>query len=138
MRLVTSNDYDQYYILINQFRETSFSKTEFSEYLDNLPKNIQIWVLEKDDDIIGSATVIYEPKLIHNMSTYAHIEDVCILEKYRNKGFGSILLKELFKKIKETGCYKVTLVCNENTAPFYIKNGLEIRGVQCCQLISNL
>ena len=138
IRLLNATDYDQYYPLINEFRSTVFSEKQFVDYMTNLPSNIEIWALEKDNQIVGTSTVIYEPKLIHNMCTYAHIEDVCISGKYRGQGLGSIMLKKIFKVIKKRDCLKVTLVCDEKTSQFYIKNSLEKRGVQCCQLLKHL
>lgn len=134
-RKVTKTDYVSYYTLINQFRETMFSKEDFDIYIDTLPSNIEIWVLEEHMMIIASATIIIEPKLIFNLCKFAHIEDVCVLESHRQNNVGSYLLKCVREQCILHGCRKITLVCNQNIQNFYTKNGFEVRGVQCSLLL---
>jgi GNAT superfamily N-acetyltransferase len=135
LRKLTRSDYDQYYPLINEFRETSFTKEEFEQYMDTLPSNMSIYVLVVEDQIVSTTTVIYEPKLIFNRCTFAHVEDVCTLKQHQGKGYGSILLQHVVADAKARGCYKITLVCNPSVLPFYIKNNFEQRGIQCSQLL---
>jgi GNAT superfamily N-acetyltransferase len=135
IRLLEKTDYHQYYLLINEFRQTSFNKEEFCHYLDKLPSNIHIYVLIESNRIIATTTVIYEPKLIFNLCTFAHIEDVCVLKEFHKYGYGSKLLKHVVEEAKKNKCYKVTLVCNESVLPFYLRNSFEKRGVQCSILL---
>ena len=134
-RLLTKNDYSLYLPLINNFRKTNFSEQQFQTFLQTLPSNIEIWVFEKNSQLVATGTLIYEPKLIFDLSIYAHVEDICVLESERNNKLGSSMVQHLMKVANDKGCHKITLVCAEKTAPFYIKNGLEQRGVQCCQLL---
>jgi GNAT superfamily N-acetyltransferase len=135
MRTLTRNDYAAYFPLINEFRHTQFTEYEFKAYMDTLPSNIEIWVIEDGNRLVATATLIFEPKLIFDMCTFAHIEDVCVASDYRKKGIGSILMKDIVKRCDEKGCRKVTLVCNESVAPFYFANGFEKRGIQCSMLL---
>jgi GNAT superfamily N-acetyltransferase len=135
IRKVTDNDYESYFALINQFRPTTFSKIEFQNYVQSLPSTMEIWVIEEENELIATATIIFEPKLIFNMCTFAHIEDVCVSAKHRKFGIGSLLMKSIVDRCISKGCRKVTLVCNETVAPFYIKNGFETRGIQCSILL---
>jgi GNAT superfamily N-acetyltransferase len=135
-RLLNESDYINYYPLINEFRATIFTEEEFKAFLKDKPNNIEIWILEKDNKIVATTTVIYEKKLIFNMCTFAHIEDVCILKAYQSQGIGSKIIKFILEQARNKKCFKVTLVCNEKTSEFYIKNGFEIRGVQCSYLIT--
>lgn len=134
-RLLTKDDYSSYWPLINSFRQTSFTEQQFQDFLHTLPSNMEIWVLEKESQLVATGTLIYEPKLIFDICTYAHVEDICVLESERKNKLGSAMVQHLMKVANEKGCHKITLVCAEKTAPFYIKNGLEERGVQCCQLL---
>lgn len=134
-RHLSPNDYSQYYPLINSFRKTSFTEEQFRTFVNTLPSNLEIWVLEKNGTLVATGTLIYEPKLIFDICTYAHVEDVCVLESERKNKVGSALVQHLMKVANEKGCHKITLDCAESTAPFYLKNGLEQRGVQCCQLL---
>jgi glucosamine-phosphate N-acetyltransferase len=135
IRQLTENDYIQYYPLINEFRQTSFTEEEFKTYMKEKPSNLEIWVLEADGKLAATTTVIYEPKLIFNRCTFAHIEDVCTLKEFQHKGYGSLLLQHVLQEAKNKKCYKATLVCNESVLPFYLKNKFEKRGVQCSMLL---
>ncbi len=135
IRKLTRSDYEQYYPLINEFRATSFTKEDFEQYIDALPSNISIYVLVVEDQIVSTTTVMYEPKLIFDRCTFAHVEDVCTLKQHQGKGYGSKLLQHVIADAKTRGCYKITLVCNETVLPFYLKNNFEKRGVQCSQLL---
>ncbi len=135
IREITLNDYKEYFPVICEFRETTFTEEEFKEFLQKLSPHIHIYVLLLENHIIATTTVIFEPKLIFNRCMFAHIEDVCVLKSHQKGGWGSILLKFVVEEAKKKGCYKVTLVCNEATSPFYLKNGFERRGVQCSMLL---
>jgi predicted GNAT family N-acyltransferase len=136
MRRLTRDDYVKYYPLIREFRDTVFSEEEFQTYIDSLPGNIEIWVLEEDECLIATATVIFEPKLIFNRCTFAHIEDVCVAKEYRSKGVGSTLIQGVLRIPRVRECRKVTLCCSESVSNFYIRNGFEKRGIQCSLLIN--
>jgi glucosamine-phosphate N-acetyltransferase len=138
IRILTKNDYTNYYPLINSFRHTEFTEEEFQQYIVNLPSNMEIWVIQEDNRLVATGTIIYEPKLIFNRVTYAHVEDICVLESERGKGYGKKIVDHLFQTAQNTKCYKITLVCAEGTVPFYEKCGLEKRGVQCSQLLFKL
>jgi GNAT superfamily N-acetyltransferase len=135
IRLLQNTDYVKYYPLINEFRATTFTESEFIEYMNALSSNIHIWIIEYDGKLVATTTVIYEPKLIFNRCTFAHIEDVCVLKEYQKNGYGSILLQHVIQQAKEKKCYKATLVCNESVMTFYLKNNFEKRGVQCSMLL---
>lgn len=81
-------------------------------------------------DIIGTATLLVEPKLIHNMSKVGHIEDVVVDSHYRGKHIGKIMLEHLVDKSEKLGCYKVILDCDEKNVPFYSKCDFTKKGVQ--------
>jgi hypothetical protein len=134
-RLLTRNDYLEYFPLINEFRKTEFSEAQFQDYIDTLPSNIYIWVIIMNDSIIGTTTAIYEKKLIFNICTYVHIEDVCILKRFQKGGYGSMIIQHVINQATRDKCYKITLDCNDSVLPFYLKNNFEKRGFQCSMLI---
>jgi len=137
IRKLNENDYDKYIIMINEFRETFFTKNQFDETLKYMVPHSQIWIIEYDDDIIATGTVIYEKKFIYNNSLLGHIEDICVKKEYRKFGLGKLIVQHLMNQTKQLGCYKVTLDCNEENSHFYEKCGLEKRGFQMCQLTCN-
>ena len=137
VRRLLKEDYNNYSTMINEFRETTFSEEQFIDTLDYLTPHSEIWVIDYENDIIATGTIMYEKKFIYNNSSLAHIEDICVKQDYRKFGFGKLIVKHLMNLAKERGCYKVTLDCSEENSHFYIKCGLEKRGVQMCQLTCN-
>lgn len=137
MRRLTRYDYKRYYPLIREFRDTTFSEEKFQIYIDSLPNTIEIWVIEADDKLVATATILFEPKLIFNMCTYAHIEDVCVTNEARGKGVGSQLIGNIIEYCKSKDCKKITLCCSEAVSEFYTKNMFERRGIQCCVLLKH-
>jgi glucosamine-phosphate N-acetyltransferase len=132
-RMLSKNDYEQYFQLINEFRSTNYTKEQFVHFLEeevNKNKNINIWVIEVNNELIASGTILYETKLIHNISLYAHIEDIIVSSKYRKNGYGLILLNELVDVCKKNNSYKILLDCQEELIKFYEKSGFKKNGSQ--------
>jgi len=137
IRKLNETDYDKYIVMINEFRETFFTKDNFIETLKYVNAFSEIWVMEYDNDIIATGTIIYEKKFIYNNSSLGHIEDICVKKQYRKFGLGKLIVTFLMNLAKEHGCYKITLDCSEENSHFYKKCGLEKRGIQMSQLTSN-
>jgi len=91
---------------------------EIFEKINMNPSQI-IYVIEKDLQIIGSATLILEQKFIHDGKCVGHIEDVVINKKFQKLKFGSKLISKLIQRAHEEGCYKTVLDCLDDVAPFY-------------------
>ena len=89
--------------------------------LETLNPYVQIWILEENDKIIGTATLLLEPKFIHSCSKVGHIEDVVVDSSYQGKGLGKILIEKLKEICKNEGCYKIILDCSEKNRIFYEK-----------------
>ena len=133
-RKLLKTDYDQFHILINDFRETTFSREQFEKIL-SLNTNCEILVFEQDGSLIATGKIMYEYKFIFNISCLAHIEDVCVKKEFRDKGFGKYIIKELINLAKQNNCYKVTLDCSDENKQFYEKCNFERRGNQMSMLI---
>ena len=132
IRKLLETDYEKYKILINGFRETEFTHTEYMNVLNHIQQNSDIWVIvnENENELIGTGTILYETKFIHNISLYAHIEDVYIEEKYRKHGIGKLLVEHLVNEAKIRRCHKVILDCTESLESFYTKNNFRKNGIQ--------
>ena len=130
LRKLNKNDYDQYLLLINDFKKTYFSKIIFEELLDIINANSTIWVIEEDGKLTGTGTLLYEYKFIRDISKCAHIEDVCINKDYRGKNYGTLLIDHLITEAQNNNCYKVILDCNSELEKFYAKSGLIKNGIQ--------
>ena len=130
IRILNENDYEEYFKLINIFRETSFTREDFINNLFKINNNSSIWVIELNNKLIGTGTILYEYKFIHNISKIAHIEDICIDNNYRGKNYGKFLMNHLIDVAMKEDCYKVTLYCKEDLEKFYKSCNMEKNGIQ--------
>jgi len=71
-----------------------------------------------------------ETKIHNNMRKVGHIEDLIILDEYRNRGVGTYLLEKLLEIAKKNNCYKTILECNPDLVFFYEKFGFNKKGVE--------
>jgi glucosamine-phosphate N-acetyltransferase len=130
IRILNKDDYSQYFDLINIFRKTSFTNNDFINNLLKINNNSNIWVIELNNKLIATGTLLYEYKFIHNISKIAHIEDICVDNNYRGKNYGKNLMNHLIDEAKKKNCYKVTLYCKEDLENFYKSCNMEKNGVQ--------
>ena len=143
LRKLEEKDFDKKYLeLLSQLTDIGNNgnnddidmikyKAKLKEILLN--KNIEIWIIYDDviDQIIGTGTIIIEPKLIHGCSNVGHIEDIVIHNDHRNRGIGKMLLNNLVERALTNKCYKVVLFCDEKNVEFYekcsfIRNGINM------------
>jgi glucosamine-phosphate N-acetyltransferase len=130
IRKLLESDYEKYRVLINGFRPTEFTQAEFINTLTKINKQSDIWIIENDREFMATGTILYESKFIHNISIYAHIEDMYVDETYRKHGIGKLLVEHLVYEAKSKKCYKVILDCNESLESFYKKNNFNKNGIQ--------
>ena len=83
--------------------------------------------------LVGSGTIIIEPKIIHGGKSVGHIEDLVVHPNYRNQGIAQTILNKLVDYSKRD-CYKVILNCNPNMEPFYNRSGFEKKCIQMALL----
>jgi len=85
-----------------------------------------IYVAILDGRVVGSTSMLIEPKFIHNGGNVAHIEDVVVSKDYQGKGIGEMLMRTLLDLAKDNKCYKTILDCTDEVKPFYEKIGFKI------------
>ncbi|HET6517263.1 MAG TPA: GNAT family N-acetyltransferase [Nitrosopumilaceae archaeon] len=97
------------------------------EVLKNIKSNPnhKIFVAVVDDRIIGSTTLLIEPKFIHKAGHVGHIEDVVVSKNFQGRGVGEKLIKASLDFAKNKGCYKTILDCSDDVKPFYEKIGFK-------------
>ena len=137
-RDLTSDDYSQFLPLIQEFRPTVFTEAEFQETLEQIRIRGKVIVAVYEGELVGTATVLYEPKFIFNRCIYAHVEDVFVKAAYRRRHIGQQLIKHIIQDAKRMNCYKITLDCADSNIAFYESCHLEKRGNQMCQLLEHL
>ena len=90
----------------------------------------KIFVAEDDDSngkIVGTTTLLIEPKFINKGMQVGYIEDVSVRKEYEGLGIGSKLVTYATTyAISIEGCRKVLLYCSEKTKPFYEKLGYQL------------
>jgi GNAT superfamily N-acetyltransferase len=102
----------------------SISEISESTINDFLSNDNHLYVVENDKgEVIGSATLHVQKKLIRNGGIAGFLEDVVIREEYRNNGVGSLLVQKIIEKSKELNCYKLVLSCFPERTAFYERNG---------------
>ncbi len=84
-----------------------------------------VYVAILDGRVIGSTTMLIEPKFIHDGGNVAHIEDVVVSKDYQGKGIGEMLMRSLLELAKDNNCYKTILDCTDEVKPFYEKIGFK-------------
>jgi len=86
----------------------------------------QIFVYEHEYNVVGTATVLVENKLLHYGSSVGHIEDVVVDKDTRLSGVGKQLIERCVEFSKDKGCYKVILDCGDHNIPFYEACGFRV------------
>lgn len=128
-RILTINDYIQFKNLINDFRKTDFTEFSFKNFIEN-EKNISIYILEENNNILAAGTILFERKFIHNISLYGHIEDIIVKKEHQRKGYGKLLINKLIDVCKTNKCYKILLDCSNELISFYEKCGFKLNSNQ--------
>ncbi len=108
-------------------KASDIDRNKAEEIFDKINSNSDhiIAVAELDGKIIGSTTLLIEPKFIHEGGLVGHIEDVVIDKNFQGQKIGEKIIKYLFEFAKNRGCYKTILDCTDDVKPFYEKLGFK-------------
>ncbi|MDH3277784.1 MAG: GNAT family N-acetyltransferase [Nitrosopumilus sp.] len=94
------------------------------EQIKNNPNHI-IAVALKENKVVGAATLLLEPKFIHNGGIVGHIEDVVVDKNFQGQKIGDKIIRYLLDVAKTKRCYKTILECVDDVKPFYEKLGFK-------------
>ena len=109
-------DYNKFIKLIN----ININTDTYNLFISNLNPNRHIIVLyEKDNEVIGTGSLLIEPKLTYNISYLGHIENIFVDEKYRNNSIGKQVVAYLVNYAREKFCYRIDLACEDKLINFY-------------------
>ena len=97
---------------------------EVFETINSNPNHI-IAIAELDGKVVGTTTLLIEPKFIHDGGLVGHIEDVVVGKKFQGQKIGNEIVKFLLEVAKNRGCYKTILNCTDDVKEFYEKNGFK-------------
>jgi len=133
-RDLKSEDYNKNYLaLLEQLTEVNPEKIkfdDFSNFVNNLNYDHRIIVIEINNKIVASGTLLIENKVIHGLSKVGHIEDIVVDNKLRGVGLGKDIINYLSNLANLENCYKVILNCKESNCGFYEKCGFEKKEVE--------
>lgn len=123
---------ESYFNLLNQLNHTidCIPKDKLENFISSLNDDHQIIVIEDENKIIATGTLLIETKILHNMGKVAHIEDIVVDRNNRGLGLGLKIINYLVDIAKEKECYKVILNCSEENVPFYEKCGFQRKSNQ--------
>ena len=88
------------------------------------PKHIII-IAELNGEIIGTTTLLVEPKFIHQGGKVGHIEDVVVRKEFQGRKIGQKIVKFVLQIAKNQGCYKTILDCSDDVKSFYEEIGFK-------------
>ena len=113
---------------LDTLRQTSSITQEkaleiFKEIKTN-PKHIII-IAELNGEIIGTTTLLVEPKFIHQGGKVGHIEDVVVRKEFQGRKIGQKIIKFVLQIAKNKGCYKTILDCSDDVKSFYEEIGFK-------------
>ena len=113
---------------LDTLREASNISKEKALEIFNLiqsnPNHI-IVVAEINDRIVGSITLLIEPKFIHQGGFVGHIEDVVVGKEFQGNQIGEKIVKYTLELAKKHNCYKTILNCSDEVKQFYEKIGFK-------------
>ena len=87
----------------------------------------------KEENLIGFGSLHFSQKI--RGGNIGFIEDIAVLENYRKKGVGKLILDSLIKKAQNKCCYKLVLECKEDTKKFYQNKGFQQSGTSMSLLL---
>lgn len=127
IRKVELDDFNKNHVQLYQQLSTTESidpAGDFEKYklfINSLNDQHQIFVIEHENKIIATITVLVEQKIIHSMGKILRIEDVVVDFSHKKKGLGKQLIDYAVNYAKEKSCYKVVLICSDDNIEFYKK-----------------
>ena len=77
--------------------------------------------------IIGTTTLLVEPKFIFGGTRFGHVEDVAVRREYEGLGIGSKLVRHATEAATKVGCMRTVLYCSDDRMSFYEKIGYTYR-----------
>ncbi len=79
--------------------------------------------VDNENKIVGTASLILEPKFIHDGGGVAHIEDVSVSDFSQGCGVGTALIQHCIEVANINDCYKIILSCSSENVRFYERCG---------------
>ena len=100
---------------------SGMSEERLRQALDEIisDRNRLVAVATSEGTVVGTATVLFERKIIHGGGMAGHIEDVAVRREFQARGVGSRLVGYLLDAAESRGCYKTVLDCEDGLVAYY-------------------
>lgn len=143
IRSIQSDDLDKGFLeVLNNLLQVDIDKEHANKILQKIMSNPlhKIFVAEEEGQnsknqkkiVVGTITLLVEPKFINGGMIVGYIEDVSVKKGYEGLGIGSQLVTYATNDaLLHEGCRKVLLYCSKKNMPFYEKLGYK-RDVDTC------
>ncbi len=113
---------------LDSLRQASdIDRNKADEIFEKINSNLDhiVVIAEVDGKIVGTTTLLIEPKFIHKGGLVGHIEDVVVDKNFQGQKIGEKIMKYLLEYAKNRGCYKTILDSTDDVKPFYEKLGFK-------------
>jgi glucosamine-phosphate N-acetyltransferase len=101
---------------------SKIKEEDFIDFYKNvLNKNQYIIVIENNNKIVGSGTLLIEQKLTYGGCKLGHIENILIDKNEKGKYLGTTLVNKLVDVANKHKCYRIDLICTDKLIKFYEK-----------------
>ena len=140
IRIATINDLNAVQELNNSLFELEFNnfddtlkvgwpfEKDGKEYFEYMIENEIVFVAEVEEKIVGYLAGSICEQISYITETFAELDNMCIDDKYRRFGIGTLLINEFKKYCKEKNIQNIKVTAsakNSRAIQFYIKNGFE-------------
>ncbi|MFN3342713.1 MAG: GNAT family N-acetyltransferase [Flavobacteriales bacterium] len=127
IRPATPTDLPAVHQLIEQLEECSIPFEEFAPvYLRNCAmQDIYYFVGEENGTIVGFVS-LHIQYLLHHFAPVAEVQEICISDTCRGKGYGKMLLDHVTQVARERDCDLIELCTNKKRTDahrFYDREG---------------
>ena len=129
IREIEYDDIDKGFLeVLENLLSTDIANKTAKDILKKIKSNPfhKIFVAQDDmnDKIVGTITLLVEPKFINKGMLVAYIEDISVRKGYEELGIGFKLVNYATNyAISNEDCKKILLYCSEKNKPFYEKLG---------------
>ncbi|QFR48840.1 GNAT family N-acetyltransferase [Sulfurimonas lithotrophica] len=111
----------------NEFQADAKLQIKALKKIINSKKIGDIFVYERNKKVIAMVNVLYSISTALGKKV-AILEDMVVLKKYRQKGYGTKLLSYVLKRLEKDGVKRITLLSdfdNDKAHEFYKKQGFK-------------
>jgi len=126
------------YICFTNLISTNITLEEYNNFCNNILSNKHIIIVALVNNIIvGTGTLLIEPKLTYNLTYMGHIENLYVSEHYRINGIGKKIINHLISYAKNFGCYRIDLICKNDLCEFYNNIGFTLEQVGMTMIVKD-